>query len=121
MLGDIPWTTAIIEQLHAHAAITARFHPEYGLAMLLAKTLVSVLCKILPSLSSEENTVQRTEMQLEAMDRKDPKKSGGHQEYFKDLAVESRSRGATMTAAGRKQLMQRIMRKKIMLLLTSLP
>ena len=111
LLGDIPWTTAIIEQLHAHAAITARFHPEYGLAMLLAKTLVSVLCKILPSLSSEENTVQRTERQLEAMDRKDPKKSGGHQEYFKDLAVESRSRGATMTAAGRKQLMQRIMRK----------
>ncbi|CAK0808264.1 unnamed protein product [Prorocentrum cordatum] len=85
LIGDLGWTTAVTEQLHAHAAIAARFHPEYGLNMVQAKEMVQTMCKLLPSSTKADKELAKVQRALGALERKDPSKHRGHNQYFADL------------------------------------
>ena len=64
LLGDCPWSTAFIEQLHASAATIHRLHPDYFAPQLLLKSTVHALNRLLPTLSPEEKNLQAEEASL---------------------------------------------------------
>ena len=42
LLGDVPFSTAVTEQLHASAALVSRHHPDYGLGTLQGRAMVLI-------------------------------------------------------------------------------
>ena len=86
LIGDVVWVTVVIEQLHAHCALMSRFHPEYGLAMLLARGMLCTMCKLLPSLTKTEKEVAKLTKAKDRLDRKRPRRAGPRQRFFADLA-----------------------------------
>lgn len=85
LLAESPWATTTTEQLHGSAAVIARFHPEYTLCTLLARSLALATAKLLPRLTKEEKVVHKCKARLSRVDRKCPEKAGARQAFFGDL------------------------------------
>ena len=85
LLGDVPWTTAVAEQLHGSAAVISRYHPEYSLSMVLSRIMALATSKLLPTLTASEKKLSALTKKLQKARRACPAKAGGRQLYFGDL------------------------------------
>ena len=54
LLQDCPWTTAVVEQLHASASTIRKFHPEYSQEVVLTRAMAHAIRRILPGMSKLE-------------------------------------------------------------------
>ena len=112
LIGDISWSTSIVEQLHASAAVVARLHPELHLEQLLARTTISYINKLLPTPSKAEKVADRLRSRLNNLIHKNPYKAGGRHEYVRDLsdlACVSTARG--LTSIPKRNVFRKIIKK----------
>jgi len=107
-IADVPWSTLIVEQMHASAAVLARFHPEYGLMMLMSRAMILIMNKLLPGPSALEAKVKKMAAALRRLDLRCPEKAGGRHEYFRDLAHLARKDTRTMQPKARRQVLRTI-------------
>lgn len=56
LLGDTPWSSTVVEQLHGTIAALSRVHQEYEVGTLMARSMCLFLSKLLPSQSTLEKT-----------------------------------------------------------------
>ena len=59
LLKDASFTTRIIEQLHAFASVSARFHSEYGMETIRVRSFGSLLLRLLPGKSLDEIAIDK--------------------------------------------------------------
>ena len=107
VLGDVPWTTRVAEQLHGSAAVVSRFHPEYELDTLLSRSQLLTLAKLLPKPTAKQHKVIKIRMALSKVSRKNPDKACSRQLYFGDLCKVAATKYATDKLPGiRKKVMK---------------
>jgi hypothetical protein len=111
LLGDAPWSTAVVEQLHGSAAVISRQHPEYGLNTLLTRSMALLASKLLPGPSPEEKKVAKLKAQLDKLERKNPDRTSGRHLFFQDLANLATDKFAGDTPVKLAQVQRTIMKQ----------
>ena len=111
LLGDCPWTTAVVEQLHASAATIARFHPEYVILQLLARSLCLLGAKMVGKRSKLELEWSRSINKLDKVKRRNPFKASGRQFCFGQVSKTSDTKFAHATNLKRLEVRKLIMKK----------
>ena len=112
LIGEAPWTSTAVEQLHAQLALMSRFRPDLELGALLARTTTSIANKRLPRMGARERKMQRLRATLGRLDRKNPNKAGGRHIYVQDLSeLASRSVAVNLTKLAKKRVYQKIIKK----------
>ena len=110
-MGDLPWTSAVAEQLHGTCAMLARYHPDYELGTLLGRCMVSYAVKLLPKASRLEKEVQKCVVRRERLSRRCPEKAGGRQVYFSELCALSRERDSNLSNSQWNGVRKKIMKR----------
>jgi hypothetical protein len=108
LLGDSPWATIVVEQLHGTIAVLARFHPEYELDTLMARAMCLYLEKLAPSRTTAEIQLHRLETKVARIDKKNPFQAYGVHEYRRALMAQAKEK-----YADKDVLVQNHVRKKI--------
>ena len=83
-LGNVGWTTTVVEQGHGSAATIHRVHRQYGANMLSARSMIHMTRALLPG--AEEGGVhsRSAEKRLLALSKKQPGKVTGRHLFFAD-------------------------------------
>jgi hypothetical protein len=63
----------------------SRFHPDYSLDTLLARSQILSIAKLLPKPTLKQKKVRSIRMALKKVSKKNPDKAGARQQYFGDL------------------------------------
>ncbi|CAK0876678.1 unnamed protein product [Prorocentrum cordatum] len=105
LLGDAPWSTVVVEQMHGSIAALSRFHPEYELVTLLSRTMCLFLHKLTPKPSVEEKHAQKLETKLGRLDRKQPGNVSGKHAFVSGImaTLAKKSVGESKVARSRKR------------------
>jgi len=111
LLGETPWSTAVVEQLHGSAACISRLHPEYGLNTLLSRSMALVASKLLPRSNPAEKEVAKRKVELAKLDRRNPHKVGGRQFFFQDLVRLAKHKYDGSNPSKLRQVRRTIMKK----------
>ena len=109
LLAEVPWTTAVTEQLHASAAVISRFHPEYSLCTLLARAMSLATARLLPTASKVDKVIRKCKAKLKKLSRSCPEKASGRQLFFSDLCKVAKDKfidGGLCLKHVRKKLMK---------------
>lgn len=108
LIGETPWTTAVVEQLHANAALLSRHHPDYALPTLLSRSMICMTNKLLPGPTLAQRKVANLQKAWARLRRKQPHRRKGRHELFKDLCSAAASKFKCKTALKwfRKKLMR---------------
>jgi hypothetical protein len=85
LMADAPFTTTVTEQLHASASVVARYHPEYQLDTLLARSMCLAVAKMLQKPPTVERAMAKAKAKLNRLNKAIPEKSSGRQVFFGDL------------------------------------
>jgi hypothetical protein len=111
LMGDSPWATTVVEQLHASAALVSRHHPDYGLRTLLARASLLTAGKLLPGRTALQKQLARKRAQLARLARRRPGRAGGRQALFRDASERSRKLGRLLTKAQSISFQRRLMQR----------
>ena len=110
LLSQCPWSTLLVEQMHASCSLVRRHHPEYGRAMLQMKAFAYTISKLLPSRSDLEHCLDRAAAKLDKLLLRQPQKITGRQAYLQEALRRSSPKLATGTASfSRRRVQQRVM------------
>lgn len=94
--------------MHVNAALLARFHPDYGLSTLLARSLVCMVNKLLPGMTDAQKQVGKLEKELARLRRKRPASRRGRHEFFGEIAIARSTEVAQHQAQTRKELLKKL-------------
>jgi hypothetical protein len=111
LLADAPWTTTVVEQLHASAALISRHHPDYGLRTLLARAALLTAGKLMPVSTSSEKQLARKRRELGRLRRRQPQKASGRQLFLQEMTQCARRLGRTMTKLQSRSVQRRLMQR----------
>ena len=75
LFGECPWSSMPAEQQHASVAQLHRWHPEYQLHQLLARSLVHQTVRLLPHPSKLEKQLARLSRKVERVQAKSAEKA----------------------------------------------
>jgi hypothetical protein len=106
---EAPWTTLIVEQQHGTMAALHRYHPSYALSMLVTRTLISLIRRLLPSKTDDEKALCRILNKLGRLCKKMPSRTSGRHMFFKDL-VELASKKGAATSVEKARVVKKIMK-----------
>jgi hypothetical protein len=98
LMKEIPWTTLPAEQQHGVMAALHRFHPDYAVDMLAARTMISLLRRMLWSMSKEHKALVKVSRKISKLKRKHPWKASGRHAFASDLFALARTRNLAATA-----------------------
>jgi hypothetical protein len=84
-MKDVPFSGRIVDQAHARAAMSGRFHSRYGLETVRVRSLVSLLNLLLSRPTSDEKALQKVRGNLLRLEAKRPGRIGAQQFYVKVL------------------------------------
>ena len=70
LLGECPWSSMPAEQQHASVAQLHRWHPEYQLHQLLARSLVHATVRLLPNPNKLDKQIARLSRKLDRVQAK---------------------------------------------------
>ena len=79
LLGEVGWTSLPAEQQHASLAMLHKWHPEYEMKTLVARSLLLQAAKLLPSKTKEEKEAEKLVAKLDRVLRANPEKVRGRQ------------------------------------------
>ena len=96
MLKDCRWSTALAEQLHAHASVLHRLHREYTPEILCSRTMVSFL-KLLTGTDPHDKHEEKAKRKLTLLGRKQPERASGRSNFVGAFVREAKS----LTASNR--------------------
>ncbi|CAK0857358.1 unnamed protein product, partial [Prorocentrum cordatum] len=85
LLKETSFSTRIVEQMHAHAAVHARFHPEYDLETVRVRAFCSLVNALMPSPTADEKAFDKERATLERLRAKRPRRLNARSLYIKDL------------------------------------
>jgi hypothetical protein len=80
-LGDVHWSTTIVEQGHGSASVIHKAHRFYGVEMLCQRSMIHMMRSLFPT-QAEEVASQRLENRLDALGRKQPQKITGRHVFL---------------------------------------
>ena len=102
LIQDLEWSTLAAEQLHATAAALMRHHPDYGVDTLLARSMVNVMNKLLPSKSQEEKQLDRLRERFGRCAARCPDRIGGQHVFVGDLMAVAAKKYGTAADGSRR-------------------
>ena len=82
LVKDLSHVIKIAESQHARVGLIKKFHPEYHLMTLLARSIVSMLNLLLPLKTAEEKMVEKLEARFKQLRKKHLVKSDGRELYM---------------------------------------
>lgn len=85
LLGELSWSTKVVEEQHSSASLMAKYHPEMAEDAVCARAFVHTCRNILPGVSEAERHLARLQARLSKLRRKRPQNFGARQLYVKDL------------------------------------
>ena len=91
-MREIGWSTLFVEQMHATVTSLLRFHPEYEVNTLLARTIGLCLNRLVPNESADERRLRMLRDRLQRLLRRQPEKVGGRHMYVQDLFALAREK-----------------------------
>jgi hypothetical protein len=83
-LGNVGWTTTVVEQDHSSAATIHRVHRQYGANMLSARSMIHMTRSLLPVAEEGGLHSRSAEKRLLALSKKQPGKVTGRHLFFAD-------------------------------------
>ena len=110
LIREIPFSTRVVEQVHAYAAAACKFHARYGLEAVRCRGFVSLLNLLQPRPSSQEKVLHKVRGHLDRLHSRMRSKIGAKQLYVKDLM----DVGATFRKSGRTTMPAAAHQRKIM-------
>ena len=105
-LGDVHWSTTIVEQGHGSAAVVHKVHRQYGLNMLCQRAMIHMTRGLFPA-PAEEAKDQRSQQRLTTLSKKQPQKISGRQVFMKDC-MEVASEGPKKERGAKGQAVMRL-------------
>ena len=104
LLRDVHWSTASCEQGHGSAAVIAKVHRGYGVAMLTQRALIHMARNLLPSGDDALADAQAARAALASLERRQPQKITGRHVFFRDaVAAFSANQGRLGVGSSRPQ------------------
>ena len=93
LLGEVPWSTLLVEQGHGSTAASHRLRPTYAIDMLAKRALLHQ-CRHLFFPSLYDKAQQKLNTKREVLQRRNPKKSSGQTAYLGWLCLVAREKVA---------------------------
>ena len=101
LVQDLEWTTLTAEQQHAGAANLSRFHPDYGVNMLIGRAMIMCARRLLPSKTPTEKRIEKQYKALARLDKQRPDAISSMSLFTRDLVrIAKQSYGAERLNAG---------------------
>lgn len=101
LIGQTSFSTLVVEQLHASAAMISRYHPEYQLAQLMGRSMIYTINKILPRPCKLQRNVSKYEKQLATLEKRCPSRAGARQTYMGVIMAGALERAAQKHTANK--------------------
>eukprot|EP00974_Lingulodinium_polyedra_P024829 2401071-Lingulodinium_polyedra.AAC.1 len=93
LMGEVPWTTMVVEQGHGSMAAIRRQHHYYGKEMLCQRAFIHMLRPLFHEPEKPKAQVA-FEKALESRRKKQPQKITGRHAFLADLAAASQGSGS---------------------------
>ena len=109
LLGECPWSTLAVEQLHGSVATALKFHPEFDKESLALTAVAHSLRRILPGPSEEEKRANKFRREFNKVLAERPQNTHAKQMYYRDtlsLAMEKRGPGQKLSRSARTTIMK---------------
>ena len=85
LLGQCSWSSLPAEQQHGSLALLHRWHPEYGMEMLISRSLLHTAFRLVPHQSKLDKSISRVIAKMDKLERCDPSKATGSHMLVKAL------------------------------------
>ena len=110
LLLEIPWSTMIVEQMHACMSAVHRHHPEYAAEVLIARSFLLMLRKLLPHMTEDEKHLERLYSELCKLNRRQPGKTQGRHLFLSELVGKLREKNSA-TGLRKRNIIQVIFKR----------
>lgn len=91
LMGEVSWTTTIVEQGHGSVAVVHRVHSEYSPATLAARGMVHMMRSLLPALGGPDVARPSVQRKAVALKRKRPQVLSGRNVFVRECFAAARS------------------------------
>ena len=85
LLADAPWTSLPAEQQHASLSMLHKIHPEYSPEVLVSRSLLLQMTRILPSATAHDKQVHNVVRRLQKIISSNPDKCSGRHMMIKSM------------------------------------
>ena len=92
VLGEAPWSSLTAEQQHGSLAMLHKWHPDYGVATLVGRSLALQATRLLPSATEDDRKLAKLQQRLRNLESAVPTRVGGSHMLTKSLIAIARGR-----------------------------
>lgn len=102
-MGEVSWSTTLVEQGHGSVAVIHKVHPEYSPATLAARGMVHMMRSLPPAEVDPETASASTQRAIRSLQRKRPHKLSGRHVFLRECIAAAGSSSTRCEAVDEKQ------------------
>ena len=108
LMGDVSWSTTVVEQGHGSAAVVHRTHRLYGPLVLSSRSMLHMMRCLLPGSPTADKEMAQKQKKVAQLEAKAPGKVQGRHVFYRELlrSAQEVQEGVALRASGARMMLK---------------